>query len=82
MPSLTIQLRVSADEMLKYYRGEAATVYATASNGRTVQFPASALRQHVTADGVHGEFRLEFDDNHKLVRLEQVFPDAEIDPPD
>jgi hypothetical protein len=71
MPSLDIELHIDADRLLEYYRGRARTVHATASNGQTVNFPASALQAHVTADGIHGWFRLEFDEHYKLLRLEK-----------
>jgi len=72
MPSLFIQLHVGPDELLNYYRGTARTVHATASTGQAVTFPASALQRHVAADGVHGWFRLDFDEQHKFVGLERA----------
>jgi hypothetical protein len=72
MPSLFLRLDISPDDLLDYYRGLARTVQARASNGQTVNFPASALQRHVTKEGVHGDFRLEFDEHHKFVRLEPV----------
>lgn len=72
MPDLILDLHISAERMLAFYRGEARTVHAHATNGQTVQFPASVLQRHVTKDGVHGRFRMEFDENHKFLRLEQL----------
>ena len=72
MPQLILQLDISAAEMLRYYRGEALSVRARATNGQTVQFPAAALQRLVTPDGIHGRFRIEFDQNYKFVRLEPV----------
>lgn len=72
MPSLHVELHFSPDEMIAYYRGLARAVHATAAEGRTVNFPATALQRHVTSDGVQGWFRLDFDDNHKFIRLERV----------
>lgn len=69
MPDLILDLHISADRMLAYYRGEARTVHARATNGQTVQFPASVLQKHVGKDGIHGRFRMEFDENHKFVQL-------------
>jgi hypothetical protein len=71
MPALLLELHVSPDDLLDYYRGVARTVHTTAANGQTVNFPASALQRHVTVDGVHGWFRLEFDENNKFVRLDR-----------
>ena len=72
MPSLNIELHLRSDQMLDYYRGAARNVIALAANGQTVQFPAAALQQHVTTEGVHGWFRLEFDQTHKFVHLERI----------
>lgn len=79
MPSLLLELHVSADDLLDYYRGVARMVHATAANGQTVNFPAAALQRHVLKDGVHGWFRLEFDDQNKFLRLERTTPPAGFD---
>lgn len=79
MPSLMLELHVSADDLLDYYRGVARMVHATAVTGQTVNFPASALQRHVLKDGVHGWFRLEFDDQNKFLRLERTTPPAGFD---
>lgn len=72
MPELILDLAITADQMLAYYRGAARTVRVRATNGQTVQFPASVLQRLVTQDGVHGRFRMVFDDNHKFLRMEPV----------
>jgi hypothetical protein len=69
MPSLRIHLSISADEMLEYYRGVARSVHARATNGQTVQFPASALQKFVTKEGVRGVFELVFDEQNKFLAL-------------
>lgn len=72
MPELIVELSISPDKMLAYYRGAARTVRARATTGQTVEFPAAALQRHVTLDGVQGRFRLVFDENNKFVRFEPV----------
>ena len=72
MTSLRIELRISSDEMLEYYRGTARTAHAMAINGKTVQFPASALQKFVTKEGVRGTFDLIYDENNKFVELRSV----------
>lgn len=72
MPDLILDLHISADQMMAYYRGDARIVRTRAVNGQTVQFPASVLQRLVSKDGIHGRFRMEFDENHKFVRLEPV----------
>lgn len=72
MPEVVFRLDISAEKLLGYYRGEVHVVQARTTTGQTVQFPASALRKLVAKDGIHGVFRMEFDQNNKFVRLEQL----------
>lgn len=69
MPALVLHLNLPAEKMIGYYRGEVKTVRARATNGQTVQFPASALQKFILPDGIHGPFRIEFDENFKFVSL-------------
>lgn len=70
--SLIIDLHISADEYLRHYRGSVNKVICTARDGRKVQFPSGVLQRFVTRDGIHGTFRLQIDDNNKLVGVERV----------
>ena len=74
MPTVTITLNISAHHYLEWYKGTARVVVARSVEGLTVQFPASVLQQFVTLDGIHGSFRLTYDDNHRFVRLESLDP--------
>lgn len=69
MPRFILDLDISADACLRYYRGDAHSVTATDRAGRRVRFPATALRPHVTRGGVRGTFCLETDEQHRLVGL-------------
>ena len=69
MPALIVELDLSPTELLAYYRGQARTVRAWATTGQSVQFPASVLQRHITRHGVRGRFLIEFDANHRFVRL-------------
>ncbi|MBK8162724.1 MAG: DUF2835 domain-containing protein [Gammaproteobacteria bacterium] len=69
---ITFVLNISPDEYLRYYQGAARHVIARGRDGRTVQFAAGLLRRFLTHDGVHGVFRLRFDDNNRLVSLDRV----------
>lgn len=71
MHELTLSVAISPDEFLRYYRG-VREVRAQATTGQWVRFPALRLRPFVTAGGVHGTFRLRFDDNGKFVDLSRV----------
>ena len=66
------QLHLSSDQYLEYYRGTAKSVVARATNGQTVQFPASLLQRFVSPDGINGEFVLVCDDQHKIVSMQRV----------
>ncbi len=70
--SLRFRLDIRAEEYLHYYRGSAREVVATTEDGVRVRFPASALQPHVSHDGIHGWFEIEFDANHKLRRLRRL----------
>lgn len=69
---LRIHLALSADEVLRYYRGEVDSVLARTPDGVSVRFPVEALRPHVLQNGVQGWFELEFDGNRKFVALHRI----------
>lgn len=79
MPSLILDLNITADAMLDYYRGRARVVIVTAASGQTVQFPAQALQAHVRKDGVHGRFELVFDDQQRFVGLKPIPSALDVD---
>ncbi len=65
-------LHIAPEAYLDYYRGVARNVLARATNGQTVQFPASLLQKFVTPEGVHGRFMLTCDERFKCVGLERL----------
>ncbi len=65
-------LHIPGDVYLAYYQGAARAVVVRTADGRTVQFPAEALRPFVTRDGIHGAFEMEFDAHNKLLDLRRV----------
>jgi hypothetical protein len=72
MPMVYLRLALSADDLLRHYRGQAREVLARTHDGRTIRFPSSALREVVTDEGVYGDFALHFDEDHKLLGLRPV----------
>ncbi|WP_275287424.1 DUF2835 domain-containing protein [Halomonas elongata] len=58
MPTIDVIIELSPDACLAHYEGRAGVVHTRSLDGRSVQFPAEALRRVVTRDGVHGVFRL------------------------
>lgn len=69
---ITFVLRITPDDYLRYYQGTARHVVARGHDGRTVRFPAGLLRRFLAHDGVHGRFRLRFDENNKLLSLDRI----------
>jgi hypothetical protein len=69
MNHYSFHLHISGEQYLDYYRGTVKRVIVRAVSGQNVQFPASLLQRFVTQDGVHGDFELICDDNHKVVEL-------------
>jgi hypothetical protein len=65
-------LRISADQYLDYYRGTVRHVIVRCATGQSVQFPASLLQQFVTPVGIHGDFALTCDEQHRNPRLERM----------
>lgn len=66
MTSMRFSLNISAEQYERYYQGSARSVIVTTEDGRTLKFPANALQQFVTHDGIHGHFEIRFDDQNKL----------------
>lgn len=69
---MTFSLQVSAENYQRYYQGSAKFVKVTATDGRTLKFPANALQKFVSHDGITGLFEIIFDDNNKLVSLNRL----------
>ena len=65
-------LHISRQEYLRYYAGDAKSVQVRSIQGLLLQFPASALKKHVTHQGINGQFVIKFDGNNKLLDLMQI----------
>ncbi|MBC6904810.1 DUF2835 family protein [Saccharophagus sp. K07] len=72
--TVTVAVRLSADEYLRYYRGAARNVYARDLQGKVVQFPANLLQRFVTTDGVDGIFEIAFTPAGKMVDIRRLGP--------
>ena len=70
--SLSLRLSIPAAEMLRLYEGSAREVLAVADDGQSVRFPADILRRHVGHDGVHGHFRIDFDEDGRFLAIERL----------
>jgi hypothetical protein len=72
MQRYEFQLNLSSENYLAYYRGTAQQVVVRCFDGVTIQFPASLLKQFITSTGIHGNFALTCEDNHKATSLERL----------
>jgi len=72
MYTVRFRISISAEEMLRWYRGEVFSVMVTADSGLLVQVPARALQPFVTPDGVHGRFVMQHNGRGKLVSLRRA----------
>ncbi len=72
MQNIRLQLSISPEEYLKFYRGQARSVTARALDGRRVRFPAEILKPYVTREGVHGLFLIRFSDEGKFAAIEKL----------
>ena len=64
-----IQLRLTPEQCLDYYRGAFRDVWTRCTDGRSIQFPARLLHRFITMDGVSGTFELTCDANNKCLEL-------------
>ncbi|MEH6825023.1 MAG: DUF2835 domain-containing protein [Motiliproteus sp.] len=72
MQKITVDLQVSADEYLKFYRGQASVVTCRARDGRRIQFPVKILNPYLTREGVSGSFEIQFDAQGKFVAIDRI----------
>ncbi|MBV1789562.1 DUF2835 domain-containing protein [Marinobacterium sp. D7] len=72
MNELIVDLNISAEQYLRLYRGEVESVVARTLDGRTVRFPANALRGYITRNGITGRFRIRYGSDGKLVDIQRL----------
>ena len=66
MQKVTVRLNISPERFQAYYQGIVEHVVATASDGRTVKFPARVLRPFLSYQGVQGTFEITCDASMKF----------------
>ncbi|BBP82025.1 DUF2835 domain-containing protein [Pseudomonas sp. No.21] len=72
MPSLVLDISLTAERFLAVYQGHANRVMLRSRDGRKVSLPAHHLRPFLTHDGIHGSFELEFDPSGSLLALRRL----------
>lgn len=69
---LRFQLSLSSEKYLKYYKGQASSIQVRSLDNKRIRFPANAIRQFLTHDGIHGMFEIRFDKNNKLIEVVKI----------
>ncbi|MFK8022236.1 MAG: DUF2835 domain-containing protein [Pseudomonadales bacterium] len=72
MQTLLIKLSIERSEVLRYYSGRAQNILASTPDGRRVQFPARFVRPFVNQSGLHGSFKLNIDQDNKLLSIDKL----------
>ena len=72
MPVADFRVAISRDQMLDYYGGFGTRVVVRSDQGTLIQLPASRFRAFVNYDGVHGRFRLYYDERSRFQALERL----------
>lgn len=57
MSSVAVTLTINTQEFARLYQGHTHDVICTTRDGRTVQFPATVLRQFLTHNGIYASLR-------------------------
>ena len=70
--TMRFHLSLSSEKYMKYYKGQASSIQVHSIDNKTVRFPASAIRQFLMHDGIHGLFEIQFDENNKLLQVIKV----------
>ncbi len=69
---IRFRLAMPTEKYLAYYQGRAQNIVTRSEDNRNIEFPASAIRNFLTHDGVYGLFEIQFDENNKLIKIEQI----------
>lgn len=69
---IRFRLAMPTEKYLAYYKGKAGYVVTRSLDNRNVKFPANAIRDFLTHDGIFGLFEIQFDENNKLLRINQL----------
>jgi hypothetical protein len=70
--TLYFNLDISHDEFLCYYKGIVNQVIVTTADNTKIQFPVQFIKKFVRHDGIHGRFKIVYDENNKLVSLDKL----------
>ncbi len=69
---IRFRLAMPAEKYLAYYQGIVQNIITCSEDNRNIEFPASAVRNFLTHEGIYGLFEIQFDENNKLIKIEQI----------
>lgn len=72
MAEVSVDIRLPADEYLRFYKGSAKSILVKSREGIRVKFPAELLRPYVTIDGIFGAFIISFDSANKIKGIRKM----------
>ena len=77
MKQIAISLHLTKPQVEQYYLGKARHVVVEAVDGRIVQLPINVLHSFILDDGIHGDFVVTTDNEHKFVSINRLNPGSE-----
>ena len=72
MQNFEFTMTLSAQKTQSIYEGQARHILVVTDDGLKLQLPAANFRSYVTADGIHGRFRVEIDATNKIMALQKL----------
>ncbi|UCJ15063.1 DUF2835 domain-containing protein [Pseudomonas sp. MM211] len=72
MPSLVLDISLSAERLRVLYQGRANRIQALSRDGRRVSIPAHHFRPFLTHEGIYGSFELQFNVEGELLSLRRL----------
>ena len=72
MSKFEFTMSLSAQKIHSVYQGRARYILVESDEGLKLQLPAANFRSFVTADGIHGRFRVTIDASNKIRALRKL----------
>lgn len=72
MPSLVLDIALSAERLRVVYQGRANRIQALGRDGRRVSIPSHHFRPFLTHEGIYGSFELQFNEEGELLSLRRL----------
>ena len=72
MREFEFNMALSAKKTARIYEGMARYILVESESGLTLQLPAVNFREYVTANGIHGRFRVRIDTDNRIIALSKI----------